>query len=340
MPTRCSLVVNVAAFLAGMAAVSSLIASVWGFKNVPQISAKLDYLASNKQLIDTVFLGSSHIRRQVSPDIFDQEMRDTSFPTVSINCGIDALASPELLKVFNELMDRKPSTLRYLFVDLKPLRKVVVDEDARTRRELWWRDFKHTWLVIRSIMANPELPRPGEGGKMSLATSHVLLMLQNQTQVGILSDSIHNALFPAIPVRERELDRRGFHPETQSLSQTQANGFRDQLKLMNAKPRLQLVEPTMDDIYREMSARCESEGVRLIFIMMPTVGSRRSHLPPDDVLQRHLLLSFDEPEKYPDLYRPEERYDLQHFNTTGAAGFTKALARAFRDRIGSPPGRN
>ncbi len=340
MPTCRKFAVNLAAFFAGMSAICTLIAYAGPANDIPQITAKLNHLASNSQVIDTIFFGSSHIRRQISPEIFDQEMRDANRPTTSVNYGIDALASPELLKVFNELMDRKPRTVRTIFVDLKPLRKVIASEGTQSRRELWWRDFKHTWLVLRSINLNTEPPRAGEDGKLSLAASHLLLMLQNLTHIGILSDSIHDAIFPTPKVRDGELDRRGFHPEAQSLSPTMAKAFRDEMSGMMAKPRFQLVDPTMDDVCREMSARCESEGVRLVFIMMPTVGSRRSPLPPADVLQRHLLLTFDEPEKYPALYMPEERYDLQHFNKTGAAVFTRELARAFSTQARSLPGWN
>jgi len=41
------------------------------------------------------------------------------------------------------------------------------------------------------------------------------------------------------------------------------------------------------------------------------------------------LLRFDEPETWPALYRPENRFDLHHLNAKGAEIFSEELAQKF-----------
>jgi hypothetical protein len=46
------------------------------------------------------------------------------------------------------------------------------------------------------------------------------------------------------------------------------------------------------------------------------------------------VFDFHDVEEYPELFRPEERYDADHFNVRGAETFTRLLAEEFVERLG------
>ena len=163
---------------------------------------------------------------------------------------------------------------------------------------------------------------------MALSLSHAALMMQHYLQIGCGAGVINRAIFPDSKITDRDAENRGFHPERHSLSVALTSTFKAQLEDMKKGPQIQFTDAIMDEIYREMSARCERENIRIFFVMMPVLSLRRPSLPPPDVLQRHTLLAFDDPVKFPELYRAEDRYDLQHFNAVGAVTFTQTLARS------------
>lgn len=324
---------NAVATLAGFGIVAALLAAFAPQQEVPQVSAKL----RSFEPCDTVFLGSSRVRRQCSPDVFDQQMRAAGHPMRSLNLGVDAMVAPELLKFSDAILQRK--SIRYCIVDLNTLRRTI-SPDRDSPRELWWHDWKHTVLVLRDIATNPVPLSENGPGKLSLAASHIALMLQHYAHLGNGAELVSRAMFPDRQPKDNEAGNRGFHPERQSLPTSLAEIFETQLVAMKHGPQVQFTDTVMDEIYRKMSARCEQANVRIFFAMMPVISLKRPPLPPPDVLQRHTLLTFDDPAKFPELYRPEGRYDLQHFNAAGAAVFTETLARAVAADLNSRHGNN
>ncbi len=308
-------------------------------EEIPQVSAKLRGFATEAPTLDAVFLGSSRVRRQISPEVFDHEMHVSGLPMRSVNLGIDALVSPELLRFSDEVLQRTTGSVRYWIVDLNVLRRTI-SQDQDSPRELWWHDFKHTALVLRNIATNPVPLAENGPGKMALSLSHAALMMQHYLQIGCGAGVISRAIFPDSQITDRDAENRGFHPERHSLSVALTSTFKAQLEDMKKGQQVQFTDAIMDEIYREMSARCERENIRIFFVMMPVLSLRRPSLPPPDVLQRHTLLAFDDPAKYPELYRAEDRYDLQHFNSAGAVTFTQTLARSVAADIQSRHGKN
>ncbi len=308
-------------------------------EEIPQVSAKLRSFATDAPALDAVFLGSSRVRRQISPEVFDKEMSAAGLPMRSVNLGIDALVSPELLRFSDEVLRRKTDSIRYWIVDLNVLRRTI-SPDSDSPRELWWHDWKHTALVLRNIATNPVPLAENGPGKLALSLSHIALLMQHYLQIGCGAGVINRAIFPDSKLVDQDAENCGFHPERHSLSVALASTFKAQLEDMKKGPQVQFTDVIMDEVYREMSAHCERENMRIFFVMMPVLSLRRPSLPPPDVLQRHTLLAFDDPAKYPELYRAEDRYDLQHFNSAGAVTFTQTLARSVAADIKSRHGKN
>ena len=81
-------------------------------------------------------------------------------------------------------------------------------------------------------------------------------------------------------------------------------------------------------------AEVRAAGAQPIFVLSPTVLGREFFAPPPTGAQ---FIAFNDPQKYPQLYDPEVRYDTWHFNPRGAALFTDLLAERFALLLKGPP---
>src|SRR6188472_2764883 len=87
-------------FLAGIAVLAFALACAGlnaslPFPEIHLISRNLRFFERHGDEFDTLFIGSSRIRHQISPAIFDRAMRDAGFPTRSLNFGVNAMFPPE-----------------------------------------------------------------------------------------------------------------------------------------------------------------------------------------------------------------------------------------------------
>lgn len=312
-------------FLGGIALA---VAGLQGFPEsgeIPQVSAKLRWLRTTDEAVDTVFLGSSRVRRQISPEVFDAEAARAGHPLHSFNLGIDAMTLPELSRYADAVLQRKG--LKYLVMDLNTVRRSfdpVLGEDSI--RSVWWHDWQHTTWVWQDLARNPDPLPTNSPGSLSLASSHLRMMLAYYFRIGAGTDRLIGLMTTPDGRRDPEEENHGYHPELRSLTGAAQQTFLTRVTEMQTHPRDRLTDPVLDDIYRDLARRCEAKGIRIVFIMMPVVSSRRPPEPPEDVRSRHILLSFDDPEKFPALYAPENHYDDQHLNATGAEIFTRLLA--------------
>src|SRR5437899_5888965 len=86
------------------------------FPEIDVVSLKLRFFRQHRDDFDTVFIGSSRIRHQISPAIFDRTMRQAGLPTRTFNFGINAMRPPEDGYLLEHLLVPKHSTLRCVFI--------------------------------------------------------------------------------------------------------------------------------------------------------------------------------------------------------------------------------
>lgn len=303
-------------------------------KDIPQVSAKLRYLESQQEKVDVIFLGSSRVRRQIPPDVFDAEMALRGHHLRSLNLGIDAMTFPELGKFTQEVLDRRPPGLKYIIVDLNVIRRVVYPaDDATAPRSIWWHDWRHTSMVLRDLAQNPE-PLPSKSvSAFDIAVSHSMLMLGNSVRLGEGAVWMKETLVPKEEESDTELAQRGYHPEEGEIKASEEKDYMTRLEEMKSGNITQLEDPVQSEAYRDYSRLCEQCGVKIVFVMMPIASRRRPPLPPADVIANHYLLEFDNPTKYPLLYAKENRYDAQHVNNRGATILTRLIAGQLADRL-------
>jgi hypothetical protein len=81
------------------------------------------------------------------------------------------------------------------------------------------------------------------------------------------------------------------------------------------------------EIYRRMAAECRAAGVELVVVIMPSNSCDRGF---EETLGRELgvpVLRYNLPDRYPELYAEELKFDSGHPTEEGALRFTGILAR-------------
>src|SRR2546423_6524213 len=106
---------------AGIAALAFILAcaglnALLPFPEIDVVSHKLRFFRQHRDDFDTVFIGSSRIRHQISPAIFDRTMRQAGLPTPTFNFGIKAMGPPEDGYLLERLLVRKPRPVNWGFV--------------------------------------------------------------------------------------------------------------------------------------------------------------------------------------------------------------------------------
>src|SRR4051812_39823405 len=105
MPVRA--VFNLASFFAVFGFATALLRALAPEPEVPEITEKYRWLAAHPKAYNVFFIGSSRVRRQLSPEVFDAELAKAGLHVRSYNFGIDGMTSPELSYVLERMLARR-----------------------------------------------------------------------------------------------------------------------------------------------------------------------------------------------------------------------------------------
>ena len=322
-------------FFCGVVGMAVLIHAKHPMSYVPEVSEKLAALADRNSAVDTVFIGSSRVRRQISPALFDERMNARGNPTHSFNLGVDAMTLPELSFVLDRLLETKSHPLRFVIVDINPIRRrLTKGYDANSLRSIYWHDWQHTQLVWKSILQHAGDADQTPMDTLQLLSVHGALMCRVYSNCGRGA----NFLEPREKPKKRKrpvapgVDGRGYFPVDEQMPEATAAAYAQDLAALS-QPGAQTttVDPLLNEELDRLAHSIERAGARPFFVIAPSLSPRRT-VGPD-----HLeTLVFDDPARYPQLYTAQHRYDPQHLNAEGAAIFTTLLADQIADRITAP----
>jgi len=91
------------------------------------------------------------------------------------------------------------------------------------------------------------------------------------------------------------------------------------------------------ELMRDIARLAQSRGVQFVLVLMPSLSCDR---PFEDRLERSLgapLLRYNLPDRYPELYTLESRFDSGHLTAAGALLFTRHLAEDYPLTLMCPP---
>jgi hypothetical protein len=331
----------------GIAALAFVLAcaglhAVLPFPEIGTVSPKLRFFQHHRDDFDTVFIGSSRIRHQISPQIFDRTMRLTSLPTRTFNFGINGMVPPEDGYVLECLLSARPRHLRWVFIELDELHTERVRETESTRRSVYWRDGKRTSLVLRAVLGAGQetsgltlLRRTGElllsrrqnSETWDLLFFHGALFAKNLTNIGRKSD-LSRWMMNHWKAGKLGSGDDGYVPLSRKMSTAEAVVYEAQFKDAMAHSGSRFVSASTEHACRQLAEEVRKAGATPIFLVTPVTMQIKLGFRPESGIAGNVM-SFNDANAYPQLYRNEMRIDGFHLNAVAAEEFTRLVAENF-----------
>ncbi|GAB4302919.1 MAG: hypothetical protein Fur0025_43940 [Oscillatoriaceae cyanobacterium] len=312
---------------------------------IPVVTPKLTTFAATKQNYNTIFIGSSRTYRHIIPRAFDAELQRRGYNITSYNFGIYAMQLPETYFLLQKILAMKPPGLRYVFIDIDSVNLDIPKENRRTDRVISWHGWQQMPEIYRLIANQNQNWRQ----KKQLIQLHATPFLSNIGNLGqadrlfvLLAPETTKSLNPGYDTAYKEPGADGYLPldqeddiiftERRQEYLAKLDKYQAQVATLAAQEPTQKnrrLKPYEADIIQKLVKAVTDAGATPIFFIHPVL-KKEAHL-----IEAHqkgyipILLPFNQPAKFPNLYAPENRYDWYHLNHQGAEQFTQLLANEF-----------
>ena len=309
------------------------------------VSQKFRFFAAHKDEFDTLFIGSSRIYFQISPAIFDRVTRESGLPTHSFNFGIGGMYLPETAYLLEQILKLKPRNLKWVFVEYDELQTKWSPENQTSRRALYWADWKRLSLLLRKLadagtdplwLPNPAkirdivLRQGDEKNTRSLLTFYVTQFERNYTNVARAADVLD--YFFSRDTTERRASylgaaSDGYVPRAGEMSPSQTAAYERGLAATMAQRTTRPLSPYTVAAYRQCATEVRDLGATPIFLITPS--TTQISIATESTALPGVVMAFNDPRAYPNLYRSSIRRDGQHLTKSGADEFTRLVAANF-----------
>ncbi|MEL6469922.1 MAG: hypothetical protein AAFQ74_09355 [Cyanobacteria bacterium J06623_4] len=329
---------TVVAFVLAASLLNQIIPSPSIPANVVFVGPKYKFYTAHKDDYTALFFGSSRVFNQVIPDVFDQTAAAEGIQVNSYNFGIPAMRALDSAVLLEEVLKNPPENLKWVFFESVLDKGYEPIQNARTHRAMYWHTWENTRLAARYILTSEEsLP-----GKVALLTSHLLPALYRQLNVGRLFNQVLPSEFSAeeIAVTEEFTANEGFRPLTDQTAPKRLSFLNNQVdyqkqvdKLKNRRAKLATTDPALPENKRMLLSRIsqtiQETGAEPIFIEPPSLELEMDFQAAEALGEIGTLLSYKDPQAFPHLYKPDNRFDADHLNPSASGQFSRLLAKDF-----------
>jgi hypothetical protein len=309
------------------------------------VSQKFRFFTAHKDEFDTLFIGSSRIYFQISPAVFDRVTRESGLSTHSFNFGIGGMYLPESAYLLEQILNLKPRNLKWIFIEYDEMQTKWSAENQTSRRALYWADWKRVSLLLRKLtdagigplwLPDPTklrdivLRQKDEKNTRSLLTFYATQVEKNYTNVARAADVLD--YFLGHDTNERRASylgptSDGYVTKPNRMSPAQAAAYERGLAAAMAQSGKRPLSPYAVEAYRQCATEVRSIGAIPIFLITPSttqinIATEYTGLPA-------VVMAFNSPRTYPNLYRSSVRRDGQHLTKSGAEEFTRIVAANF-----------
>jgi hypothetical protein len=309
------------------------------------VSQKFRFFTAHKDEFDTLFIGSSRIYFQISPAIFDRVTRESGLPTHSFNFGIGGMYLPETSYLLEQILNLKPRNLRRVFIEYDEMQTKWSPENQTSRRALYWADWKRVSLLLRKLtdagtaplwLPNPAklreimLPQNDDKSTGSLLTFYAGQFEKNYTNVARAADVLD--YFLSRDTKERRARylgaaSDGYVARSNRMPSSQAAAYERALAAAIAQAGTRALSPYAVEAYRQCAQEVRNIGATPIFLITPS--TTQINMVTESTGALGVVMAFNNPRTYPNLYRSSVRRDGQHLTKSGADEFTCVVAANF-----------
>ncbi|MEL6353407.1 MAG: hypothetical protein AAFR58_16895 [Cyanobacteria bacterium J06627_28] len=347
-----------AAFIVGVGLLGQIIPSPAIPSNVVFIGPKHDYYQAHRDDYNAIFFGSSRVFNQIVPDIFDaaaslnKTSAGQSNSVNSYNFGVPAMRAIDSLVLLEEVLSDPPENLQWVFFESVLDRGYEPIENARTYRSMYWHTWKNTRLAADYIWAS-EASFPS---KLLFTFSHVLPALYRQLNVGRLFNQVLPSEFSAkhqSTVAEFTKDE-GYFALTDEDSPRRQAFLANEAAYLEKVERLKAIARNEQNLPRAVTLQGSQQksgamlpknkrqllqrvtrivraaGAEPIFIEPPSLEQDSDFKIAERLGDIETLLAYKDPEKFPQFYAFDQRYDADHLSEAASQAFSKTLGEDFR----------
>lgn len=273
-----------------------------------------------------IYIGSSRVFHEFMPQEFDAEMGARGHRVKSLNFGQDAMWPPESFYMLRQILSVKPKGLKWVFIELMSINPVPEGFDS-SLRFIYWHDWRHTWLALRSTVTESVGGQRTAEEKAAQAWRHLALWGQRFAHAGAGCERLQIALNLKREKAPAPILNAGFEiGKLGPLRGKELQKFEEQLvRFRTFKPAP--ITPAFRDALAEVVAEVRAAGAEPIFVVSSNTRGRErfTDWPPPGVT----VFAFDDPDKFPALYDAKHRCDVAHLDPIAAKEFTRLLAERF-----------
>ena len=273
-----------------------------------------------------LFIGPSYVDRQVKPDIFNREAGRIGSDAKACKFATGAFRGFEMRLWIERLLAHDWPRLELVFIDITLGPEIVFEErNWFTGRVIEW----HTWDSVPWLLDYYERYPPREKERFETYRMHASHVALHHLAVGKgldalvsfrLLELLRRPQVNAGRLRENPLaqprHRRG-PPSSAALSKAIDSLKRNKAKAERGDPDWPL---ELRDLVRARGKEAYFLIAPVLYVRAPIKGGPRK--------DRLVVLDFNDPEQYPELYALEARGSTSHLGGTGPAIYSELLAHS------------
>ena len=295
---------------------------------IPQFTEKLAHFAAHKDEYDTLFIGSSRTFRQILPSIFDPLMAKGGQPVRTFNFGLDGMFSPEDAYVVEKIFALHPQQLRRVFIEVSYFNTDFAAQPPETRRALHWHDWHRTTLLWRDIFSSGKFSKLTDPSRWARSWQHGRLFLIREFNTGEATRLLDpwRGVPPIPPQWVMGSAGDGAVPYAEETEYPGENRelFESDVAAMRAgKAKVGKLSPAPLRSLRGTIERVRALGAEPVLFISPAVVLRIT-TPAGQVSAP--IIDFSDPNRWPALFDPANRFDRGHLNSPGARIYTRLFA--------------
>lgn len=301
------------------------------FPKVGTLWKKNQHLQEHRDDYNLVYVGSSRVYHEFIPEQFDAHLAKKGAKVKSLNFGQDGMWPPESFYMVRQVLKERPPNLKWVFIDLMHFKGLLQGHET-TLRALYWHDLHHTRAAIEHTLTEDIKGQTTWGEKARVCWQHFTLWTQNATNAGAGSQYFRINMKMEREKKAEPLKDGGWEPGgNEGLKGREREVFEAEIARLRAGVPPEPISPVLRKELDALIKEVRAIGAEPVFVVAATIrGEERfSDWPPPGVK----VLRLDDPDKYPQLYDPDRRYDSSHLTPAGAVEYTRILAEQFAELV-------
>jgi hypothetical protein len=318
------------------------------------VRGKWDWWSEHKADYDVVFVGSSATAYGFLPPAFDAALRERGHELHSFNLGVGGMTGFEADHMVRQVLENAPPNLRYIFIEVSDWSpQVYGGKNVYSPRMLYWHTPEMTRDALQACLQVPKPAGPKDWRRRS-AQYHAELFLRNMTGEGqgeyMARDWLGLDVDDILPTREQLAELHGFTDlDVINTEEWDAHRARFESSLESYTQRVVALTAgnaapiALEGHYsipwfEQQIARAVEAGVEPIFYYAPRLAPAPLPYRLHEAGVLPVFFGYNQPERFPELYRLESHFDENHLSRRGAELFSALIAGDFAEHLDASAG--